>query len=121
MLSFYYGNDGRPKVRVSPSDIRPCDAEVTVRAHVAAPIVLPSRRPFGCRVCPRACSMGSVPDLRREKLRPWYGCCTTNLCARRPSTPRLSESLTNSNPRWDYSGMDGATSFFFVIPAFPPL
>ncbi len=31
------------------------------------------------------------------------------------------ESLTNASPRFVYSGMAGATSFFFVIPAFPPL
>ena len=33
----------------------------------------------------------------------------------------LNNSTTNADTRYFYSGMAGATSFFFVIPAFPPL
>ena len=49
------------------------------------------------------------PDPARKKLASSY------------SSETLNNSTTNADTRFYYSGMAGATSFFFVIPVFPPL
>lgn len=63
----------------------------------------------------------SIDRYRQAAGRPFYFVWWPDPARKNLASSYGPESLTNSNPRWDYSGMDGATSFFFVIPAFPPL
>ncbi len=63
----------------------------------------------------------SIDRYRQAAGRPFYFVWWPDPARKNLASGYLPESLTNSNPRWDYSGMAGATSFFFVIPVFPPL
>ena len=63
----------------------------------------------------------SIDRYRQAAGRPFYFVWWPDPARKNLASSYGPESLTNSNPRWDYSGMDGASSFFFVIPAFPPL
>jgi Prokaryotic N-terminal methylation motif len=63
----------------------------------------------------------SIDRYRQAAGRPFYFVWWPDPARKNLASSYGPESLTNSDPRWDYSGMDGATSLFFVIPAFPPL
>ena len=68
-------------------------------------------------------SSGNATTDRYRKAagRPFYFVWWPDPARKNLKSGYLPESLTSANPRWDYSDMAGATSFFFVIPAFPPL
>jgi len=63
----------------------------------------------------------AIDRYRQAADRPFYFVWWPDPARKNLASGYAPESLTNTNPRWDYSGMAGATSFFFVIPAFPPL
>ena len=63
----------------------------------------------------------SVDRYRQAAGRPFYFVWWPDPARKNLASSYLPESLTNTSPRFVYSGMSGATSFFFVIPAFPPL
>lgn len=63
----------------------------------------------------------SVDRYRKADDRPFYLVWWPDPARKNLASAYAPESLTNASPRFIYSGMAGATSFFFVIPAFPPL
>ena len=63
----------------------------------------------------------NIDRYRQAAGRPFYFVWWPDPARINLASSSSPESLNNTNPRWDYSGMAGATSFFFVIPAFPPL
>ncbi|MBE2205752.1 MAG: hypothetical protein IAE94_15580 [Chthoniobacterales bacterium] len=63
----------------------------------------------------------SVDRYRQAENRPFYLVWWPDPSRDNLASDYQPESLTNSSPRFVYSGMAGATSLFFVIPAFPPL
>ena len=63
----------------------------------------------------------SIDRYRLAAGRPFYFVWWPDPARKNLASSYLPETLTNSSPRFVYSGMAGATSFFFVIPVFPPL
>lgn len=63
----------------------------------------------------------SVDRYRQAEKRPFYFVWWPDPSKKNLASDYPPETLINSDARWDYSGMAGATSFFFVIPVFPPL
>ncbi len=68
-----------------------------------------------------ASGTNSVDRYRKASDRPFYFVWWPDPAKQNLASSYPPESLTSSNSRFVYSGMGGATSFFFVIPAFPPL
>ena len=58
---------------------------------------------------------------RQAAGRPFYFVWWPDPARKSLASSYLRETLTTTNPRYGYTNMPGATSFFFVIPAFPPL
>lgn len=63
----------------------------------------------------------SVDRYRQAENRPFYFVWWPDPAKKNLVSDYPAETLTSSDTRWDYHGMAGATSFFFVIPAFPSL
>lgn len=63
----------------------------------------------------------AVDRYRMAENRPFYLVWWPDPSRQNLASDYQPESLTSDNPRFVYSGMAGASSFFFVIPAFPPL
>ena len=63
----------------------------------------------------------AVDRYRQAEEKPFYFVWWPDPARENLASRYLPETLTNSSPRFVYSGMAGTTSFFFVIPAFPPL
>jgi len=63
----------------------------------------------------------AIDRYRQAAGRPFYFVWWPDPARKNLASRYAPESVTNSNPPFVYSGMAGATSFFFVIPAFPPL
>jgi hypothetical protein len=63
----------------------------------------------------------AVDRYRKAAERPFYFVWWPDPARKNLSSDYLPETLDSTNSRFIYSGMSGATSFFFVIPAFPPL
>ncbi|MEI8310934.1 MAG: prepilin-type N-terminal cleavage/methylation domain-containing protein [Verrucomicrobiota bacterium] len=68
-----------------------------------------------------ASGTASIDRYRQAAGRPFYFVWWPDPARKNLTSRYAPESVTNSNPRFVYSGMAGATSFFFVIPVFPSL
>lgn len=63
----------------------------------------------------------AIDRYRKAENRPFYFVWWPDPARKNLSSDYQPETLDATNSRFIYSGMSGATSLFFVIPAFPPL
>lgn len=63
----------------------------------------------------------AIDRYKQAANRPFYFMWWPDPAAPRLASLPLAESLTTSQPRAGYINMANRTSFFFVLPAFPPL